>query len=106
MPPKAPAPPKPFRLVVVGNSRFAANGAIGNAGNGMDADNRNLFTDNLAGATLAVFDLATAAFIARHEDSLLVGPPGSGKSHLAQAIGQAAIQQGYRVLYATADLGA
>ena len=46
-----------------------------------------------------VFDLATAAFIARHEDSLFVGPPGSGKSHLAQAIGQAAIQQGYRVLY-------
>ena len=46
-----------------------------------------------------VFDLATAAFIARHEDSLLIGPPGSGKSHLAQAIGQAAIQQGYRVLY-------
>ena len=26
-----------------------------------------------------VFDLATAAFIARHEDSLFVGPPGSGK---------------------------
>jgi len=25
--------------------------------------------------------------------------PGTGKSHLAQAIGQAAIQQGYRVLY-------
>src|SRR5271157_1065967 len=46
-----------------------------------------------------IFDLATAAFISRHEDSLLVGPPGSGKSHLAQAIGQAAIQQGYRVLY-------
>ena len=46
-----------------------------------------------------VFDLATAAFIARHEDSLFVGPPGSGKSHLAQAIGLAAIQQGYRVLY-------
>jgi len=46
-----------------------------------------------------VFDLATAAFITRHEDSLLLGPPGSGKSHLAQAIGQAAIQQGYRVLY-------
>src|SRR5713101_604967 len=27
-----------------------------------------------------VFDLATAAFIARHEDSLFIGPPGSGKS--------------------------
>src|SRR6202047_1940753 len=46
-----------------------------------------------------VFDLATSAFIARHEDALFLGPPGSGKSHLAQAIGQAAIQQGYRVLY-------
>src|SRR5258707_12226373 len=46
-----------------------------------------------------VFDLATAAFIARHEDALFLGPPGTGKSHLAQAIGQAAIQQGYRVLY-------
>ncbi len=46
-----------------------------------------------------VFDLATGNFIARHEDSLFIGPPGSGKSHLAQAIGQAAIQQGYRVLY-------
>src|ERR1700687_1393203 len=46
-----------------------------------------------------VFDLATCAFIARHEDGLFLGPPGTGKSHLAQAIGHAAIQQGYRVLY-------
>jgi len=46
-----------------------------------------------------VFDLATANFIGRREDALFLGPPGSGKSHLAQAIGQAAIQQGYRVLY-------
>jgi DNA replication protein DnaC len=46
-----------------------------------------------------VFDLATAHFIAKHEDALFLGPPGTGKSHLAQAIGLAAIQQGYRVLY-------
>jgi DNA replication protein DnaC len=46
-----------------------------------------------------VFDLATAGFIAKHEDVLFLGPPGTGKSHLAQAIGLAAIQQGYRVLY-------
>jgi DNA replication protein DnaC len=46
-----------------------------------------------------VFDLATANFVAKHEDALFLGPPGTGKSHLAQAIGQAAIQQGYRVLY-------
>jgi DNA replication protein DnaC len=46
-----------------------------------------------------VFDLATGAFIGRREDALFLGPSGTGKSHLAQAIGQAAIQQGYRVLY-------
>jgi len=46
-----------------------------------------------------VFDLATGTFIGRHEDALFLGPPGTGKSHLAQAIGQAAIQQGFRVLY-------
>jgi DNA replication protein DnaC len=46
-----------------------------------------------------VFDLATCAFIGRREDALFLGPGGTGKSHLAQAIGQAAIQQGYRVTY-------
>ena len=46
-----------------------------------------------------VFDLATCAFLSRREDALFLGPGGTGKSHLAQAIGQAAIQQGFRVLY-------
>ncbi len=46
-----------------------------------------------------VFDLATSTFITRRKDALFLGPPGTGKSHLAQAIGQAAIQQGYKVLY-------
>jgi len=46
-----------------------------------------------------VFDLATATFIGRREDVLFLGPGGTGKSHLAQAIGWAAIQQGYQVLY-------
>src|SRR5688500_18076786 len=32
-------------------------------------------------------------------DALFLAPPGTGKSHLAQAIGRAAIQQGYRVTY-------
>ena len=44
-----------------------------------------------------VFELATARFVAQREDALFLGPPGTGKSHLAQAIGRAAIQQGYRV---------
>src|SRR5260370_8960191 len=43
-----------------------------------------------------VFDLATAAFIARHDDALFLGPPGTAKTHLAQAIGKAAIDPGYR----------
>jgi DNA replication protein DnaC len=46
-----------------------------------------------------VFDLATCAFVGKREDALFLGPGGTGKSHLAQAIGQAAIQQGYRVIY-------
>jgi len=57
------------------------------------------FTFNKKTNRSLVFDLATGAFIARHEDALFLGPPGTGKSHLAQALGQAAIQQGYRVLY-------
>jgi DNA replication protein DnaC len=51
-----------------------------------------------------VFELATGAFIGRHEDALFLGPPGTGKSHLGQAIGQAVIQQGYRVLYREAHI--
>jgi DNA replication protein DnaC len=46
-----------------------------------------------------VFDLATCAFIEKREDALFLGPGGTGKSHLAQAIGQSAIQQGHRVMY-------
>ena len=46
-----------------------------------------------------VHELATARFVGQREDALFLGPPGSGKSHLAQAIGRAAIQQGYRVVY-------
>ena len=51
-----------------------------------------------------VFDLATAAWIGRREDALFLGPSGSGKSHCAQAIGHAVIQQGYRVLYREAHI--
>jgi DNA replication protein DnaC len=51
-----------------------------------------------------VFELATARFVAEHTDALFLGPPGTGKSHLAQAIGVAVIQQGYRVTYREAHV--
>ena len=51
-----------------------------------------------------VFDLASSLFIQRREDALFLGPGGTGKSHLGQAIGHAAIQQGYRVLYREAHI--
>lgn len=51
-----------------------------------------------------VFDLATARFVDKREDVLFLGPGGAGKSHLAQAIGQAAILQGHRVLYREAHM--
>lgn len=57
------------------------------------------FTFNPKINRILVFDLATCAFIGKREDALFLGPGGTGRSHLAQAIGQAAILQGYRVLY-------
>ena len=51
-----------------------------------------------------VFDLATCRFVDRREDALFLGPGGAGKSHLAQAIGHAAILQGHRVLYREAHV--
>jgi DNA replication protein DnaC len=51
-----------------------------------------------------VFELATTRFVEQREDVLFLGPPGTGKSHLAQAIGMAAIRQGYRVAYREAHV--
>ncbi len=46
-----------------------------------------------------LFELATARFVAKCEDVLLLGSPGTGKSHLVQAIGTAVIHQGHQVYY-------
>lgn len=48
-----------------------------------------------------VRDLATCRFIAEKYPVLIMGPCGTGKSHLAQAIGRCAIQKGYDVICTT-----
>jgi DNA replication protein DnaC len=49
-----------------------------------------------------IAELAAARFVALHEDVLLIGPPGVGKSHIATAIALGAIRAGYRVLVRSA----
>lgn len=46
-----------------------------------------------------IYDLATGQFIRQKRDVLFMGPPGVGKSHLAQAIGLHAIKAGFLVAY-------
>lgn len=46
-----------------------------------------------------IFDLATGQFIRERRDVLFIGPPGVGKTHLAQAMGYQAIKSGFLVLY-------
>jgi DNA replication protein DnaC len=45
-------------------------------------------------------DLATCRFVERKESVILCGPVGVGKSPIAQALGYAACQKGFHVLYA------
>lgn len=46
-----------------------------------------------------VLELATLKFIDAHDDALLIGPPGTGKSHAAKALALLAVNRGYKVLY-------
>jgi DNA replication protein DnaC len=49
-----------------------------------------------------ILDLTTARFVREHGGVLLLGPPGTGKSHIAVALTVAAIQAGHTALYRSA----
>jgi DNA replication protein DnaC len=46
-----------------------------------------------------IYELAAGGYLREGKDVLFLGPPGVGKTHLAQALGYEAIKQGKEVLY-------
>ncbi len=49
-----------------------------------------------------IVELASVRFIPEHGGVLLIGPPGTGKSHICLSLACAAIEAGYTVLYRSA----
>ncbi|MDQ3001152.1 MAG: IS21-like element helper ATPase IstB [Fibrobacterota bacterium] len=50
----------------------------------------------------SIQELASSRFVHQNESALLIGPPGTGKTHIAIALGMLAIENGYTVFYRSA----
>lgn len=59
------------------------------------------FSFNPALNKALILDLATCRFVEEKVAVLIAGPSGTGKSHIAQALGHQAIRKGYDVLFTT-----
>jgi len=59
------------------------------------------FAENPSIDRAYIADLATCRFVTENAPVLIVGPTGTGKSHLAQALGHCALRQGHEVLFTT-----
>ncbi len=46
-----------------------------------------------------IYELVSCKFVRDGDDALLIGSPGTGKSHIAKTVAHAAIQTGYKVVY-------
>jgi DNA replication protein DnaC len=58
--------------------------------------------DAQPGIRTQIGSLASGAFLAEARNIVLLGPPGTGKTHVAIGLGIAAARHGHRVLFATA----